>query len=126
MARILVVDDDMAQRTLYEQELADEGYEVVLAEDALQAMEYLKTQQADLIVLDICMPGIDGIDLLWRVLAKDRTTPIVLNTAYSQYRDNYLTWPANAYVVKSGDLSELKAKIREQLEIFHKIPADTA
>lgn len=118
MAQILVVEDDVNQRELYEQELRDEGYEVMLAENAERALELLKATRPDLVVLDICMPGMDGIELLNLILAKDRLMPVVINSAYSQFRDNYRTWPANAYVVKSGDLTELKGKIAELLSMF--------
>jgi DNA-binding response OmpR family regulator len=42
--------------------------------------------------------------------------PVILNTAYSTYKDNFMTWSADAYVVKSGDLAELKVKIKEVLK----------
>jgi two-component system, response regulator, stage 0 sporulation protein F len=117
MCHILIVEDDLNQRELYEQELKDEGYNVSLAENGEQALDSLKRARPDLIILDICMPGMDGIELLSAILSIDRVMPVIINSAYSQYRDNYLTWPANAYVVKSGDLSDLKAKIVEQLEL---------
>jgi CheY-like chemotaxis protein len=59
------------------------------------------------------MPGMDGIETLGKLRAKDRRIPVVLLTAYSTYRENFLTWSADAYVVKSGDLTEYKAKLRE-------------
>lgn len=111
--KILVVDDDKNLRLLYEQELSDEGYEVILAASGREALEYLKTHRPDLVILDISMPGMDGIETLGKMLAKDRTLPVILNTAYSTYKDNFMTWSADAYVVKSGDLTELKVKIRE-------------
>jgi DNA-binding response OmpR family regulator len=118
MAHILVVDDDRSLSMLYEQELVDEGHDVSLATDGFEALKFLEQQKPDLVVLDIAMPGMDGIETLWRILGKRRTLPIILNSAYSQYQSNYMTWPANAYVVKSGDLTELKAKINELLGVF--------
>ena len=115
MAKLLVVDDDKNLRLLYEQELADDGHEVTLASSGPEALEYLKTNRPDLIVLDISMPGMDGIEALGKILAKDKTMPVILNTAYSTYKDNFMTWSADSYVVKSGDLTELKAKIKEVL-----------
>lgn len=116
MAKLLVVDDDKNLRLLYEQELAEEGHEVVLAGGGPEALDILKTQRPDLIVLDISMPGMDGIEALGKILAKDKSMPVILNTAYSTYKDNFMTWSADAYVVKSGDLTELKAKIKEVLK----------
>jgi DNA-binding response OmpR family regulator len=112
----LVVDDDKNLRALYEQELSDEGHEVAAAGSGQEALEHLKTKRPDLIILDISMPGMDGIEALGKILAKDKTMPIILNTAYSTYKDNFMTWSADAYVVKSSDLTELKGKIKEVLK----------
>jgi DNA-binding response OmpR family regulator len=116
MAKLLVVDDDKNLRLLYEQELQEEGHEVNLASSGPEALDYLKAQRPDLIILDISMPGMDGIEALGKILAKDKTMPVILNTAYSTYKDNFMTWSADAYVVKSGDLTELKAKIKDVLK----------
>ena len=116
MAKLLVVDDDKNLRLLYEQELQEEGHEVSLASSGPEALDYLKAKRPDLIILDISMPGMDGIEALGKILAKDKTMPVILNTAYSTYKDNFMTWSADAYVVKSGDLTELKAKIKDVLK----------
>jgi DNA-binding response OmpR family regulator len=116
MAKLLVVDDDKNLRLLYEQELQEEGHEVSLASSGPEALDYLKNKRPDLIILDISMPGMDGIEALGKILAKDKTMPVILNTAYSTYKDNFMTWSADAYVVKSGDLTELKAKIKDVLK----------
>jgi DNA-binding response OmpR family regulator len=50
------------------------------------------------------------------MLGKDREVSVILNTAYSQYKDNFMTWGAEAYVIKSSDLTELRQKMREVLE----------
>jgi len=116
MAKLLVVDDDKNLRLLYEQELEEEGHDVTLASSGPEALDYLKGSRPDLIILDISMPGMDGIEALGKILAKDKTMPVILNTAYSTYKDNFMTWSADAYVVKSGDLTELKAKIKDVLK----------
>jgi DNA-binding response OmpR family regulator len=116
MAKLLVVDDDKNLRLLYEQELEEDGHEVVLASSGPEALDYLKANRPDLIILDISMPGMDGIEALGKILARDKTMPVILNTAYSTYKDNFMTWSADAYVVKSGDLTELKAKIKDVLK----------
>ena len=116
MAKLLVVDDDKNLRLLYEQELTEDGHVVALAGSGPEALEQLKTSRPDLIVLDISMPGMDGIEALGKILARDKSMPVILNTAYSTYKDNFMTWSADAYVVKSGDLTELKAKIKDVLK----------
>jgi len=116
MAKLLVVDDDKNLRLLYEDQLKEDGHEVALAGSGREALEYLKNERPDLIILDISMPGMDGIEALGKILAKDKAMPVILNTAYSTYKDNFMTWSADAYVVKSGDLSELRAKIKDVLK----------
>ncbi len=116
MAKLLVVDDETNQRKLYEQELLDEGYSVNIASSGQEALEQIEADRPDLVVLDISMPGMDGIEVLGKILSKDKTIPVILNTAYSTYKDNFMTWSADAYVVKSGDLTELKERIKEVLE----------
>ncbi len=116
MAKILCVDDDLSLLRLYYDELSEEGYEVVLAKDGKEAISKFDKLKPDLVVMDIRMPVMDGIEALTALLGKDRQIPVILNTAYPQYRENFMTWGAEAYVLKSGDLMELKQKIREILE----------
>ena len=115
MTKILVVDDEKNLRTLYKSELTHEGYDVVVALDGQEAIRMLEAEKPDLVVLDIRMPGIDGLETMARLLGKDHHLPVILNTAYSSYRDSFLSWPAEAYVIKSSDLTELKTRIREVL-----------
>jgi len=116
MDRILVVEDDENQCLLYVEALQEEGYEVVTARDGREAIEIAESASPDLVVMDISMPGMDGIESMSRMLSKDHKLPIILNTAYATYKDNFRAWSADAYVVKSSDLSELKGAIRRVLE----------
>lgn len=116
MKTILIADDDKNLALLYEQELSDEGYSVEVVFDARQAIEKVEAQPPDLLVLDIQMPGMDGIEALSHILGKNNQLPVILNTAYSTYKDNFMTWAADAYVVKSSDLGELKDTIRDVLK----------
>ncbi|MBI4878043.1 MAG: response regulator [Planctomycetes bacterium] len=113
--RILIADDEPNIRLLYQNELEAEGYEVLLAEDGREAVEKVRSEKPDLVVLDIRMPGMDGIEALGRILDHDRTLPVILNTAYSTYEDDFMTWSADAYIVKSADVGVLLAKIAEVL-----------
>ncbi|RPH93894.1 response regulator [candidate division KSB1 bacterium] len=113
--RILVADDEKNLRELYQIELDSEGYEVDTAANATEVMSKLESAEYDLIVLDIKMPGMSGIDLLQKIMARDKRQPVILNTAYPSYRDNFMTWPAEAYVVKSADTAELKQVIKKVL-----------
>ena len=113
MKKILVVEDDESQRLLYHDELAEAGYEVMLAANGREALKQLDKGAPDLIILDIVMPVMDGMETLGRIIREYRDVPIILNTAYSSYRDDFMSWGADAYVVKSSNLAELKAKVRE-------------
>lgn len=117
MEKILCVDDDLNLLQLYQEELAEEGYKVILARDGKEAMTKFEKENPDLVIMDIRMPVMDGIEALTAMLGKNRQIPVILNTAYPQYRENFMTWGAEAYVIKSSDLTELKQKIKE---ILHK------
>ena len=115
MSTILLVEDDKNQCLLYEQELRLEDYEVITAIDGKEALEKVQEQPPDLIIMDICMPKMDGIEAMGMILSKHKGIPIIINTAYSSYKDNFMSWLANAYIIKSSDLTELKNKIKELL-----------
>jgi DNA-binding response OmpR family regulator len=116
MSKILVVEDEKSLRLLYKQDLELDGHAVVTAGTAAEGLSALDSESPDLVVMDIRMPGMDGLDCMGRMLDRNPRIPIVLNTAYSSYRDNFLSWSADAYVTKSSDTGELRAKVRQLLE----------
>ncbi len=116
MARILIVDDEKNQRLLYEEEFEERGFEVHTAENGMEALRMVDQVKPNLVILDISMPGMDGIETLAGILAKHPNLPVVLHTAYSSYKDNFMSWSAHAYVVKSSDREELFATVRQLLE----------
>lgn len=115
MTTILLVEDDKNQLVLYEQELKHDGYEVVTASDGKEALEKVQEQLPDIVIMDINMPKMDGIEAMGRILSNNKKVPVVINTAYSNYKDSFMSWAADAYIVKSSDLSELKNTIKEIL-----------
>jgi DNA-binding response OmpR family regulator len=115
MKKILVVEDEEDLCLLYKEELTDEGYDVITVRDAEAALERLRRERYDLIVTDIRMPGRDGVELITQIVGLRKDIPIVINTAYQSYKDDFMTWAADAYVVKSSSLTELKARIKELL-----------
>jgi two-component system, response regulator, stage 0 sporulation protein F len=115
MTTILLVEDDKNQCLLYEQELRLEGYEIITAIDGKDALKKVQEQPLDMIIMDICIPNMNGIETMGRILSKHKGIPIIINTAYSSYKNNFMSWAADAYIVKSSDLSELKDKIKEIL-----------
>jgi DNA-binding response OmpR family regulator len=112
--KILVVDDDAHILRLYQEELQEEGYDVVTASTGEEALAVFDRENPDLVTLDILMPDIDGISLLRRMKEMKPRLPIIMSTAYD-YRDDFAVWASEAYLVKSADLDELKSKIKELL-----------
>jgi DNA-binding response OmpR family regulator len=114
--KILIVEDEETLKCLYEEELREEGYEVVTARDGKEALQKLGEEKPDLVVLDIVMPKMDGMEALGRILGKEKHIPVILHTAHPSYQEDFMSWAADAYVLKSSDLGELKKKIRGLLE----------
>jgi two-component system response regulator (stage 0 sporulation protein F) len=114
--KILIVEDEEGLRLLYEEELKAEGYEVLTAGNGKEAIQKLEEGKPDLIILDIVMPVMDGLEALGRIVGKERKIPIILHTSYPGYRQDFISWAADAYVTKSTDLDELKKKVKELLE----------
>lgn len=123
MKTVLVADDEPGIRSLYKRELGREGYNVVFANDAKEAIMKTREDCPDIVIMDIKMPGMDGVDAMGRILEANNEVPVILNSAYSSYRESYLTRPADAYVTKSSDLTELKRTIHQILE--DKRPVET-
>jgi len=115
MSRILVVDDEANIRLLYAEELAEEGYQVVTAASINEAIEKLQGEAFDLAVLDIKLKNESGIDLLQRLVKERHDMPVILCSAFSCYKDDFSAWLADGYIVKSGDLTELKQEIARVL-----------
>lgn len=113
--RILVVDDEEPIRLLYKTELEEEGFEVLSTSKARRALELVGSEAVDLVVLDIQMPDMDGIEALQKIVGKKRNMPVIINSAYPNFKNNFIAWIADEYVVKSPDLRELKDKIRSTL-----------
>jgi CheY-like chemotaxis protein len=116
MAKILVVEDEKNLRLLYKHDLEEEGHTVIAAANAIEGLEALEQQVPDLVVLDIRMPGMDGLEAMGRILDRNPRIPVILNSAYSSYKDNFMSWAADAYIIKSADTSQLRNKVREILE----------
>ncbi len=108
---ILVVDDNENSLLLTKLELRDEHWPVITASDGQQAMELFESLTPDVVVLDVKMPGIDGIAILKKMKESRPEIPVVIFTGYDQIA---LTIPdvADAFVVKSSSYKELKESVR--------------
>ncbi len=115
--RVLIVDDEEGIRLLYKEELEEEGCDVELASSGEEALEKLESDNIDLVLLDIKMPGMDGVEVLRKVKERWKELPVILCTAYPHYKQEFGTWASDAYVVKSSDLRELKEKVKDILKM---------
>jgi len=114
MPRVLVVDDDPPLRRMLERTLAAEGYEVSVATDGGAALAEAERAAPDVIVLDVAMPGLDGLAVARRLRGKGDRTPILMLTARDAVPDRVAGLEAGAddYLVKPFAVEELVARLR--------------
>jgi DNA-binding NtrC family response regulator len=98
---VLVVDDESDIRLLYRTELEDRGYKVFEASNSAECFAVLDKEKIDVILLDIKLKGESGIDILQEVTKSYKSAKTILATAYSAYQDDFSTWLADGYWVKS-------------------------
>jgi two-component system response regulator len=114
--KILIVDDEKNIRLLLNEELTDEGYEVITAENGAVALKMIDEEKPDLVTLDIKMPGEDGLSVLRKIRETAYDLPVIICSAYSVYKSDFAAVAADHYVVKSSNFNELKEKISEILD----------
>jgi CheY-like chemotaxis protein len=113
--RILLVDDEENIRLLFKEELEEEGYEIELASNGFEALDKFKAGKFDLVVLDIKMPGMDGIQALNEIKNINKDQSVILCSAYGEFKQDFSSWASDGYVVKSADTGELKQTIKNIL-----------
>ena len=115
--RLLIVEDEAAVREALERALETEGYELTLAEDGAQALALMAQAPSDAIVLDVMLPGIDGLEVARRLRAQRNAVPILMLTARGAVGDRVAGLDAGAddYLVKPFALEELLARLRALL-----------
>ncbi|MCL2862152.1 MAG: response regulator transcription factor [Firmicutes bacterium] len=115
--KILVVEDEQKLARLLSLELEHEGYEVVCAHDGKEGLDYALAQDFSLIVLDIMLPTLNGIEVLRR-LRTEKNTPVVILTARDELQDKVsgLDLGANDYMTKPFETEELLARIRANIK----------
>jgi DNA-binding response OmpR family regulator len=117
MYKILLVEDEPHLLELYQEELQDEGYEVMSTMDGEEAVLLTKKNLPDLVVLDIKIRKLHGLEVLKKIKEFNKDLPVVLNSAYETFKSDFSSWIADAYLIKSSNLAELKEKIAELLVI---------
>jgi two-component system, OmpR family, response regulator len=125
--RILLVDDEQPVQKLLTYPLEKEGYEVVQAFDGQQALQAFEQQQFDLVVLDIMLPQMDGLEVCQRMRAKSRV-PIIMLTAKAEEIDKVigLEIGADDYITKPFSMREFRSRVRAALRRAEMVPAADA
>jgi len=116
MSTILLADDNRSIREYCRKELEDDGYGVVVARDGSEALRLTGSVSPDLVILDICMPGMDGLETLARIRALQPDLPVIFFTSFDDVctRDER-SCRATACVEKREDLTELKRVVAAAL-----------
>ncbi len=117
MEHIVVIDDDQAVTSVLRRGLTLEGFVVSTAEDGERGLELIREQAPDLVILDVMMPGLDGLSVLERLRAAEERAPVVLLTARDAPADQVRGLDAGAddYVIKPFTFEVLLARVRAQL-----------
>ena len=117
MTRVLIVDDEPAVRSALDRALRLDGYDVTLAADGREALDRLADTRQDAVILDVAMPGIDGLEVCRRLRDAGDRTPVLMLTARDAVDDRVAGLDAGAddYLVKPFALKELKARLRALL-----------
>jgi DNA-binding response OmpR family regulator len=115
--RILVVDDEQPVQQLLDRTLRSEGYEVVPALDGEQALERIRTQSFDLVMLDVMLPKLDGFEVCRRVRAESSVPIIMLTAKAEEVADRVLGLELGAddYIIKTCSMRELRSRVKAVL-----------
>ena len=114
MKRILFVDSYLPLVALYKEEFTDEGYEVTIARNGKEALRKYRKTLPDLVVMDLHLPDMDGVELINSFLVINSHALIIINDAHP-HKEDFRTWMAEDQLLKSYDFSQLKKKVRESL-----------
>ena len=120
-AAVLLVDDDAPIRRMLERTLVAEGYDVAAVADGGAALAHVERSLPDLLVLDVAMPGVDGLSVTRRLRARRLAVPILLLTARDALEERVAGLDAGAddYLVKPFEIEELMARVRAMLRRNH-------
>ncbi len=115
--KILVIDDEPSIRFLLNEFLTDIGYECIEAERAIKGIEILKREQIDLIILDIQLPQMNGLEAIQKIREIDKEVPVFMLTAFSNMKSVVENLDVNIqeFIPKPFDIYQLEIKIKAQL-----------
>lgn len=106
--KLLLVEDELDLRSLYRTEFEIDGYEILEAASCEEALRILSSERIDGVVMDLVMPDMNGLQMIAEILALRRYIPIIINTGYPLFHEDFHCWGADAFVTKSSDLTALK------------------
>lgn len=115
MSVVMLVDGDRYHRLLLSDELEHDGHDVVSAARGDEALDRLAASRPDLVVVELRLPDMDGMDLIGRLAAMDERLPVVVHTGTAGRHDEAMALLADDYVVKSSNLSDLMDSVRRLL-----------
>ena len=126
--RILIVDDDSGQRSLLDSFLRSQGFDTVLADSGERALELLRAGNVNMMISDVRMPGLSGLETLRRARQEHATLPVLLVTAYADIRDAVVAMRDGAvnYLAKPIDLDELLDSVRQATGLSAETPLKLA
>jgi DNA-binding response OmpR family regulator len=114
--KVLVVDANIRHCMLYRMEMEAHGYQVVCAHNGHEALEQLQYRRFDVVVVDVILPDISGVDLIKQISTNPakrngHRLPIIINTAFPYSQQQKRRWSADAFILKSSNLDELIGKV---------------
>jgi CheY-like chemotaxis protein len=117
MKTVLIADDDENIRAILEEVLKREGYRTVFAVNGQEAVEKVREESPDLLILDIRMPGMHGIEALEAVRRENKTLPIIMCSGLEKLKEDFavVSSDISAFLTKPVDIEELKVKVKEIL-----------
>ena len=115
MKKILLIDDEPSIQIVYREEFEDEGYEVLSALDGEEGLDIFENESPDIVILDIHMPGMNGIEVLRQMKQQRPDVPVILSSAFQEFQSDISTWASEEYIVKSGNLDGLKDAVKRLL-----------
>jgi DNA-binding response OmpR family regulator len=121
LAKVMVVDDEKGVRDLLHSFLKAEGYQAIMASNGEEAIELAKSESPNAILLDVKMPGIDGVETCRRLRAEEQTwyIPVIMMTAFGTTKTEATDAGADDLINKPFDLTDLAVRVKSALRIGH-------
>lgn len=116
MKKILLVDDEPSIQIVYREEFEDDGYQVISAVNGEEGLEKFQIENPDIVILDILMPGMNGIEVLRQMKMQRPDIPVILSSAFQEFQRDIGSWASEEYIVKSGNLDGLKEAVKRLLQ----------